>query len=56
MRRLLLLLPSLLTLLALAPPILTAVDLMTRPDGSGHDLIRELRVRRHAFPGIVLSG
>jgi two-component system CheB/CheR fusion protein len=26
------------------------------PDGSGHDLIRELRKRRHKFPAIALSG
>lgn len=26
------------------------------PDGSGHDLMRELRVRGHKFPGIALSG
>ena len=26
------------------------------PDGSGHDLIRELRSRGHKFPGIALSG
>ncbi|MFZ5831459.1 MAG: ATP-binding protein [Planctomycetota bacterium] len=26
------------------------------PDGSGHDLMRELRLRGHDFPGIVLSG
>lgn len=26
------------------------------PDGSGHDLMRELRLRGHRFPGIALSG
>ena len=26
------------------------------PDGSGHDLMRELRQRGHTFPGIALSG
>ena len=26
------------------------------PDGSGHDLIRQLRQRGHKFPGIALSG
>ena len=26
------------------------------PDGSGHDLMRELRERGHRFPGIALSG
>ena len=26
------------------------------PDGSGHDLMRELRSRGHTFPGIALSG
>lgn len=26
------------------------------PDGSGHDLMRQLRERRHTFPGIALSG
>lgn len=26
------------------------------PDGSGYDLIRELRFRGHSFPGIALSG
>ena len=26
------------------------------PDGSGHDLMRELRLRGHKFPGIALSG
>jgi two-component system CheB/CheR fusion protein len=26
------------------------------PDGSGHDLMRELRSRGHKFPGIALSG
>ena len=26
------------------------------PDGSGHDLMRELRQRGHKFPGIALSG
>jgi PAS domain S-box-containing protein len=26
------------------------------PDGSGHDLMRELRARGHSFPGIALSG
>jgi two-component system CheB/CheR fusion protein len=26
------------------------------PDGSGHDLIRQLRQRGHEFPGIALSG
>ena len=26
------------------------------PDGSGHDLMRELRRRGHTFPGIALSG
>lgn len=26
------------------------------PDGSGHDLIQELRMRGHKFPGIALSG
>jgi two-component system CheB/CheR fusion protein len=26
------------------------------PDGSGHDLIREIRSRGHKFPGIALSG
>ena len=26
------------------------------PDGSGHDLMRELRMRGHKFPGIALSG
>ena len=26
------------------------------PDGSGHDLMRELRIRGHKFPGIALSG
>ena len=26
------------------------------PDGSGHDLMRELRARGHKFPGIALSG
>ncbi len=26
------------------------------PDGSGHDLMRELRARGHTFPGIALSG
>ena len=26
------------------------------PDGSGHDLMRQLRERGHAFPGIALSG
>jgi CheY-like chemotaxis protein/HPt (histidine-containing phosphotransfer) domain-containing protein len=26
------------------------------PDGSGHELMRELRERRHTFPGIALSG
>jgi two-component system CheB/CheR fusion protein len=26
------------------------------PDGSGHDLMRELRVRGYKFPGIALSG
>jgi CheY-like chemotaxis protein len=26
------------------------------PDGSGHDLIRQLRERGHKFPGIALSG
>lgn len=26
------------------------------PDGSGHDLIRELHLRGHKFPGIALSG
>lgn len=25
------------------------------PDGSGHDLMRELRARGHKFPGIALS-
>ena len=26
------------------------------PDGSGHDLMRQLRQRGHRFPGIALSG
>ena len=26
------------------------------PDGSGHDLLRQLRQRGHKFPGIALSG
>ncbi len=26
------------------------------PDGSGHDLMRQLRQRGHKFPGIALSG
>jgi CheY-like chemotaxis protein len=26
------------------------------PDGSGHDLMRELRRREYEFPGIALSG
>jgi two-component system, chemotaxis family, CheB/CheR fusion protein len=26
------------------------------PDGSGHDLMRQLRLRGHKFPGIALSG
>ncbi len=26
------------------------------PDGSGHDLLREMRARGHKFPGIALSG
>ncbi len=26
------------------------------PDGSGHDLMRQLRQRGHTFPGIALSG
>ena len=26
------------------------------PDGTGHDLLRQLRSRGHAFPGIALSG
>ena len=26
------------------------------PDGSGHDLMRELRSREHKFPGIAISG
>ena len=26
------------------------------PDGSGHDLMRQLRERGHAFPGVALSG
>jgi CheY-like chemotaxis protein len=26
------------------------------PDGSGHDLMREMRARGHKFPGIALSG
>jgi CheY-like chemotaxis protein len=26
------------------------------PDGSGHELMRQLRSRGHAFPGIALSG
>jgi two-component system CheB/CheR fusion protein len=26
------------------------------PDGSGHDLLRQLRTHGHAFPGIALSG
>lgn len=26
------------------------------PDGSGHDMLRELRARGHEFPGIALSG
>ena len=26
------------------------------PDGSGHDLIRQLRQRGHTLPGIALSG
>ena len=26
------------------------------PDGSGHDLMRQLRERGHKFPGIALSG
>ena len=26
------------------------------PDGSGHDLMRELRQRGHKFPGIAMSG
>jgi len=26
------------------------------PDGSGYDLMRQLRSRGHAFPGIALSG
>jgi HPt (histidine-containing phosphotransfer) domain-containing protein len=26
------------------------------PDGSGHDLMRQLRQRGHSFPGIALSG
>jgi CheY-like chemotaxis protein len=26
------------------------------PDGSGHDLMRQLRERQYTFPGIALSG
>jgi len=52
----------------MAADIATALELADRcqfdllisdlglPDGSGHDLMRELRARGHKFPGIALSG
>jgi two-component system CheB/CheR fusion protein len=51
-----------------APDVATALELAGRqafdllvsdlglPDGSGQDLMRELRARGHKFPGIALSG
>jgi CheY-like chemotaxis protein len=52
----------------MAGDVATALDLATRctfdlllsdlglPDGSGHDLIRELRAKGYDFPGIALTG